>query len=134
MNGDCEFCRVVHGESDVDLLYGDDRTAAFLDRNPAVRGHTLVVPKRHREELLVGDGSVGVWRTVQRVARALETVLDPEGFSTFHTSGPLVGNVEHAHVHLLPREADDTVHIALDRTPLGADAADRLTSQVRAEL
>jgi histidine triad (HIT) family protein len=134
MTENCEFCRIAGGETDAHLLYEDDRTAAFLDRNPAVEGHALVVPKRHRGELLVSDDSTAVWRTVRRMPSAMEAALDPEGFSTFHTSGPLVGNVDHAHVHLLPREADDAVHIALDRTPLREDAAARITARVRARL
>ena len=134
MDEDCRFCRIAGGEADARILYEDDHTAAFLDRNPAVEGHVLVVPKRHRRELLVSDDSTAVLRTVRRVASALEAALDPDGFSTFHTSGPLVGNVEHAHVHLLPRDADDVVRISLDRTPLREDAAARITSLVRAEL
>lgn len=134
MTETCEFCRIARGETDAHLLSEDDRTVAFLDRNPAVEGHTLVVPKRHREELLSGDDSTGVWETVQQVSTALRETLDPAGFSTVHTSGALVGNVDHAHVHLLPRYEDDPVHIALERRTLRADAAERIASAVRAEL
>ncbi|WP_121821748.1 HIT family protein [Halostella salina] len=134
MTDDCQFCRVVRDDETAHVLYEDDGTVAFLDRNPAVEGHTLVVPKRHREELLVGDDSTGVWETVQRVSTAIEAVLDPAGFSTVHTSGKLVGSVDHAHVHLLPRYEDDPVHIALERRTLRADTAERIASAVEAEL
>lgn len=129
---DCEFCAVVAGERDVHVLRADDHTLAFLDENPAREGHTVVVPKRHREELL-GTDEVGeaTFRAVDAVAARLREVLDPDGFSVFYTSGPLVGSVRHAHVHVVPREAGDDVSLALDRTALDNETAAHLAERVR---
>ncbi|WP_440763664.1 HIT family protein [Natronorubrum sp. DTA7] len=133
MNDDCEFCRIVAGDRPAHVLYEDDRTIAFLDANPAVRGHSLVVPRVHEPELLaLEDGtSTAVFESVRAVASALESVLDPDGFSVFHTSGPLVGTVDHAHVHLLPRTADDDVSLSLSRDRLESDDASELATRVR---
>ncbi|WP_436345390.1 HIT family protein [Natronorubrum sp. FCH18a] len=133
MNDECEFCRIVAGDRSAHVLYEDDRTVAFLDANPAVRGHSLVVPRVHEQELLAVDDAMApaVFESVRIVANALETVLDPDGFSVFHTSGPLVGTVDHAHVHLLPRIVDDDVSLSLSRDRLEADDASALATRVR---
>ena len=118
------------------MLAEDDRTVAFLDETPAVTGHALVVPREHVEELLTVDDAVSaaVFETVREVAAALEAALEPDGFSVFHTSGPLVGTVEHAHVHVLPRRADDGVSLSLTRDRLESAEAASLADRVRDSL
>ncbi|WP_254525255.1 HIT family protein [Natrinema caseinilyticum] len=130
----CEFCRLIDGDRPAHVLFEDDRTIAFLDRRPAVTGHTLVVPRVHEAEILTIDEptSTAVFETARTVASAIEETLEPDGFSMFHTSGPLVGTVEHAHVHIVLRFADDDV--SLSRSRLDLDDATALTARLRAVL
>lgn len=133
---ECPFCRIVAGDEPAHVLYRDDDALAFLDENPAIEGHTLVVPVVHLEELITAEAPVpgAVFRTVQRVARAIDVALEPDGFSVFHTSGGLVGSVDHAHVHLLPRYEADSISIALSRRPLDASTGSALREEIRAAL
>jgi histidine triad (HIT) family protein len=130
---DCSFCAIVRGQRDAYRLYEDDRTVAFLDGDPAVRGHTLVAPRDHHEYLFTDDASLSaaVFGTVRRVARAVTRALEADGVSTFYTTGDFVGHVTHAHVHVLPRHADDGIHLALDRSPLDDGDAETLAACVR---
>lgn len=111
---DCVFCSIVAGESPAYRLYEDEQTLAFLDIEPATRGHTLVVPKAHHEtttdmpESLTG----AVFRTVHRVAGALESVSGTDGFNIVQANGVAAGQeVFHAHVHVIPRYEDDSVDL-----------------------
>ncbi len=128
---DCEFCAIVAGETEANILHQDDRSLAFLDKNPAVEGHSLIVPKDHRAELLEGDDAGAVFETVQVVSDRLDEHLQPEGFSIFYTTETLIGTVRHAHVHLLPRRDDDDVSLALQREPLDPEEASTLAAAVR---
>ncbi|PGF16436.1 HIT family protein [Natrinema sp. CBA1119] len=136
MHDDCEFCQIHSGDRSAHVLREDERTIAFLDRNPAAPGHSLVIPRVHEEDVLTIDESVStaVFDTVRIVSTALEAALEPNGFSVFHTSGPLVGTVDHAHVHLVPRFADDDVALSLPRDRLDPDEAAHLRDRVRAHL
>ncbi|MCW5954879.1 MAG: HIT domain-containing protein, partial [Propionibacteriaceae bacterium] len=49
---ECLFCRIVAGEIPARQIYADDHAIAFLDINPWHPGHTLVIPRRHTEDLL----------------------------------------------------------------------------------
>lgn len=133
---ECEFCAIAAGDRTAHVLSETEHAVGFLDENPAVEGHALVVPKPHVEELLTADEAValGVFRSVQAVANALAGALEPAGMSVFYTSGDLVGHVSHAHVHLLPRYADDDIAVSLARQPLTPEVADRLVAAVSAEL
>ncbi|MEF8788834.1 MAG: HIT domain-containing protein [Haloarculaceae archaeon] len=131
----CAFCDVVAGELDAHVLYEDERTMAFLDDDPAAPGHALVVPRAHREELLTGGEAtaMAVFRTVHRVAVAVDRALEPDGLSVFYTSGAFVGRIAHAHVHLIPRRTDDDIHVGLDREPLDEEGTD-LAASIREEV
>lgn len=133
---DCAFCRIVAGERDARRLHEDERTLAFLDDDPATPGHALVIPKRHAGDLLRADegDATAVIRAARALATAMDAVLEPDGYSLFHTTGELVGRIEHAHLHVVPRTVDDGIHMSLDRTTIDADEADALADRLRAEL
>lgn len=133
---DCRFCAIAAGERDAHVLYEDDVSMAFLDSSPATDGHTLVIPKSHVVDLVLADAQLltSVLRTARRVAKAMDAVLEPDGFSTFHSTGTLVGDVEHAHLHLLPRERNDGIRIALDRSSLDEQGPGLFVDRMHAEL
>lgn len=130
---ECPFCKIVAGERDAHVLVETDRTVAFLDGNPATPGHTLVVPRQHCEHLFAADETLpqAVFRTVQRVASAMNRTLDAEGVSTFYTSGPLAGTITHAHVHLVPRYEDDNITLTLSRNALDDEEGEALARLLR---
>lgn len=129
---DCTFCRIVSGDEPADILYEDDQTMAFLDGNPAIRGHSVVIPKSHETFLFTAEESVAnsVFQSVRSLARALEEAFEIDGVSLFYTTPDLVGHVTHAHVHLLPRYTGDRIRLALPREPLGDDA-DEIAQAIR---
>lgn len=130
---DCVFCRIAAGEADAHRLHETDDVVAFLDVNPAVEGHTLVAPKRHVEDLVLAepDLSLSVFGAVRTVAQALDVVLGVDAHTLVHTSGHLIGTVDHAHVHLLPRRDDDDVTVGLTRRELDPERGEALAERVR---
>lgn len=133
---ECAFCQIIAGHRESYMLYEDDTTAAFLDNHPITQGHSLVVPKPHREHLFTEEDSASfaIFETVQRVSLAIDRTLDPDGFSLFYTSGPLVGTVSHAHIHIVPRYDNDTIQLGLARGSLGDESASQFAERVRDNL
>jgi len=99
---DCLFCRLVGGQAEVSVVYEDERTATFMDIQPVVRGHMLVVPRRHAAylaDLGVEDGAQ-LFRVGQLAAAALRASdLRCEGVSFFLADGEAAGQ-DVFHVHL----------------------------------
>jgi len=111
---DCVFCSIAAGASAAYRVWEDERTLAFLDANPATRGHTLVIPTRHAETLtdVPGGDVAAVFQTVKRVASALESAYEPAGVTVIQSNGRAAGQeVFHAHVHVIPRYEDDSVSL-----------------------
>jgi histidine triad (HIT) family protein len=104
------FSRIVSGEIPAARLYEDDQTLAFLDINPASRGHALVICKQELPDLLSlpPELAAAVARTAQVVARAIVAALQPDGFNIVQNNGAAAGQVVfHYHVHIIPRWAGD---------------------------
>lgn len=107
---ECIFCKIVAGDIPSHKVYEDDQTLAFLDINPATRGHTLVIPKAHAPDLfsVPAEALTAAALTVQKVARLLQQVVRPDGLNIVQNNGSAAGQVVmHYHVHLIPRWAGD---------------------------
>lgn len=107
---DCTFCRLLEGLLPSWRVYEDESTVAFLDIGQATRGHTLVVPRRHAEDIwaLSEDDAVAVMQSVHRVARLLRQRLDLLGLNVTQANGSTAWQeIFHYHVHLIPRYGDD---------------------------
>lgn len=118
------FTRIVNGEIPSAKVYEDEQTLAFMDINPATRGHTLVICKDEYADLFTipPDTLAAVARAVQRVALAIQAALKPDGMNILQNNGPASGQVVfHYHVHLIPRwEGDNALR---GWTPRQADPA-----------
>ncbi|ACL23705.1 HIT family protein [Chloroflexus aggregans] len=109
------FTRIVRGEIPAFKLYEDELTLAFLDINPAARGHTLVIAKPELPGLLdlPPELVTATALTTQRVARAIVAALKPDGFNIIQNNGSAAGQVVfHFHIHIIPRwEGDRSVKL-----------------------
>jgi histidine triad (HIT) family protein len=103
---DCIFCRIVSGETPSKKVYEDARSMAFLDINPRNPGHTLVVPKRHVQDIfsIPEDDVAELMKTVKKVAAGVMKATGAKGMSIAQSNGQLAGQVvPHMHVHVIPR-------------------------------
>lgn len=108
----CPFCQIVQRESPAEVIYETEDTLAFFPTEPATRGHTMVIPKRHVRSFLEAEPvdvqPLGL--TVLKVSRALQSVLKPEGMNLITSAGQAASqSVDHLHVHLVPRWEGDAV-------------------------
>ena len=72
------FTKIINGEIPSYKIAEDDKHYAFLDINPVVEGHTLVVPKKENDYLfnLEDDELADLMVFAKKVARKLETKID----------------------------------------------------------
>lgn len=106
----CIICDIVAGVQSAEIVGESDRALAFMDINPATDGHTLVVSKRHADDiwhLELEDGR-GVWSLAQGLADAIRLGLEPDGLTLFQANSKAGWqDVFHFHLHLVPRWMDD---------------------------
>ncbi|MGW8188617.1 MAG: HIT family protein [Desulfobacterales bacterium] len=106
----CIFCKIVRGEIPCFKILEDDRVLSFADVNPINTGHTLIIPKRHAENIWEIDGEdlAAIHSASLKIAKAMKTSLNPDGIAFLQLNGKAVNQVVmHYHLHLIPRNSND---------------------------
>lgn len=101
---DCIFCKIVSHELPSYTVYEDDLFLGFLDVFPRVKGHTLLIPKKHYRWTYDVPEFGLYWEAVKKITDAMQTAMNPQ-FVTYVTHGL---EVPHAHIHILPRKKGES--------------------------
>jgi histidine triad (HIT) family protein len=114
MASDCLFCGIVAGDVPAQIIDSDEHTVAFMDINPATRGHALVVPREHSKDLMdVSDEDLArTMAAARRLARRMDEVLEPDGYNILNSCRPAAWQtIFHYHLHVIPRYDDDPLKL-----------------------
>jgi histidine triad (HIT) family protein len=136
MAEDCLFCGIVAGDVPGQVVDSDEHTVAFMDINPATRGHALVVARRHSADLMeVSDEDLAyTMLAARRLARRIRDTLEPDGFNILNSCGSAAWQtVFHFHLHVIPRYADDPLKLPWVPGPGDADEIAAVAEQLRGE-
>jgi histidine triad (HIT) family protein len=113
-SNDCLFCKIVAGDLPATIVDEDARTIAFMDINPATRGHALVVPRAHATDLheIPAEDLQAVALAAQRLAGRAKERLGADGVNLINSCGAVAWqSVFHFHMHVVPRYADDPLEL-----------------------
>lgn len=138
MNGsNCIFCKIISGQIPSATLYEDDLFRVILDVSPATKGHALVLPKRHLQDLfqLDGEESKQALSVISKVADAIKKTLSCDGINILQNNGAAAGqSVFHLHFHIIPRYEDDNVTIPWRSVSYEDGEANQLADKIKALL
>ncbi len=102
----CLFCDILNGKKDAHFLYEDDSHVAFLDKYPIDVGHSLVLPRKHHEQITdMTPEDVGtIFALVPKIAKAILDATNADAFSIGQNNGRAAKQiVPHVHIHIIPR-------------------------------
>jgi len=110
----CIFCKIVAGEIPSYKVYEDENLFGFLTIKPHTKGHMLLIPKTHTEDILSSDDetSTKLFSTGKVLAKKIKSILNPDKVA-FVLAGQ---GVPHLHLHLIPmnKEIDLSPEMAHD--------------------
>lgn len=119
----CIFCKILNGDIPSNKVFENDNFIAILDAFPANEGHTLVIPKKHFENIFEIDEEVlkEGYAIAKRIASSIKKSLNIENINILQNNGVLAGQtVNHFHIHVIPRLENDTV--IMKSTPINIDS------------
>lgn len=104
---DCIFCKIIKGDLPSRIVYENEDIVAFLDTSQATPGHTLVVPRRHVENIMAYDEDLAsrVFSYIPHISRSILQAFDQaKGINIVNNNGEVAyQTVFHSHIHLIPR-------------------------------
>lgn len=113
---DCIFCKIASKTEAAKILYEDERVIAFETIEPVSKGHTLVVPKQHFQNILDIDQDLllKITSVAQKLANELVASYNTDGVNILHAAGKVAQqSVLHFHFHIVPRYENDGLDLWL---------------------
>lgn len=110
----CIFCKIANGEIPSKTLYEDEDFRVILDLGPATKGHALILPREHAENLydLPKETASKVLLLAQKMASVMVEKLHCDGLNLVQNNGEAAGQtVSHFHLHMIPRYLGDGQNI-----------------------
>jgi len=129
----CIFCKIINGEIPSATVYEDEYFKAILDISPAAKGHVLILPKHHSDDLLEldSDSAARVLMVAQKIAKAQMEELKCDGINMLQNNGEAAGQtVKHFHIHLIPRFNGDKVDIKWSQGSYESGEAAQLAEKI----
>ena len=103
---DCLFCKIIDGSIPSLKVYEDEHVFAFMDIMPLTKGHTLLIPKTHCQDLfeMPEEVAANLYKVAPKIANAIKASFNPVGMNTVNNNGAAAGqSVFHYHLHFIPR-------------------------------
>ena len=112
---DCIFCKIVAGTIPCTKVYEDETVLAFMDIMPLNKGHLLVIPKEHLENIVDADPKIygHLASIICTIAKAVNAAVEPDGMNVLQLNGKAANQVSpHLHMHIVPRWEGDGLTIS----------------------
>lgn len=116
----CIFCMIANHEINSSIIYEDEQVVAFLDLSQVTKGHTLVVPKKHYENVLECDPETlgHVIKVTQMLSKRIMDRMNAKGINILNNCNEVAGqSVMHMHFHIIPRYSEnDSIEIKFNES------------------
>lgn len=102
------FCKIIEGEIPSKKIYEDDVVMVILDVNPIRNGHSLIIPKKHYQDLYdIPDEVLShIMKISREMSKKLTEKLSCQGITLEENNG-ISQDVKHFHLHVIPKYSDD---------------------------
>ena len=134
MPSECIFCKIVSGEAKSWKVYEDDSVYAFLDIYPVNEYHTLVIPKKHFENIfdVPEEALVRVIAVVKKLAVLYRDRLGINNVQIISCAGPEAQqDVFHLHFHIVPRQKGDGQNVRWKTHPEWTEKFDQMLERIK---
>ena len=133
----CIYCKIISCDIPSATILENDEFKVILDRFPATKGHVLVLPKEHYANIFEIDPELGgrLFTLAIRIAGIVKKATGATDMNIIQNNGPIAGQtVDHFHLHIIPRYADDTVTVKWNQLDLTDEQIEEVRTSITALL
>ena len=97
------FCKIIDGEIPSKVIYEDELVKVIMDVSPRTTGHSLIIPKKHYQDLYDIDEKMlnHIMKIARKMCLLLTEKLECNGITLEQNNGNCQ-EVKHYHLHLIP--------------------------------
>lgn len=125
------FAKIAAGEIPSYKCAANDEFYAFLDINPMVKGHTLVIPRREVDYIFdMDDDEIARFQVfAKKVAMAIKAA-----FPCVKVGEAVLGlEVPHAHIHLVPMQSEKDMNFSAPKLKLSDEEFAAIAAKILTE-
>jgi len=107
---DCIFCKIVNKQTPTKIVFEDESVLALVPKNEVSKGHTLLIPKLHFENIFDVDEKLFAHfaKVMKDLSKKLVGENNATGINILNANGKdAQQSVPHLHFHLVPRYPND---------------------------
>ena len=133
----CIFCKIISGEIPSAVIFENDEFKVILDRFPASKGHVLIIPKKHFDNIFDIEPELGgrLFTLAVRMAGIVKKATGAENMNIIQNNGPLAGQtVNHFHLHIIPRYENDSISVKWSQLQLTDDEIEDVRKAIISKL
>lgn len=133
----CIFCKIISGEIPSAVIFENDEFKVILDRFPASKGHVLIIPKKHFDNIFDIEPELGgrLFTLAVRMAGIVKKATGAENMNIIQNNGPLAGQtVNHFHLHIIPRYENDSISVKWSQLQLTDDEIEDVRKTIVSKL
>lgn len=137
MKDNCIFCKIANGMIPAAKLYEDEDFCVILDLGPASKGHALILPKEHFQDVCELDRTIAakILPLAGKIGKAMKEGLGCAGFNLVQNNGEEAGQtVMHFHMHIIPRYEGGPKMVAWEPKSLDQEESKNIVEAVKAKL
>ena len=131
---DCIFCKIINGDIPSNKVFENDNFVVILDAFPANEGHSLVIPKKHYQNIFEIDEETlkEGYVLAKKVAEKLKNKLNIKNINILQNNGVLASqSVNHFHIHVIPRIENDKVTIKSEVVKIEDDKIKEILEDIK---
>jgi histidine triad (HIT) family protein len=133
-NNDCIFCKITNGDIPSVTIYEDNDFKVILDRGPASKGHALILPKEHYEDIytLSEELTAKAFTLAKKLIETMTKALSCDGFNIVQNNKEASGQtVFHFHIHLIPRFYGDDAKVGWNVHEITDEEMEQIAKQIK---
>lgn len=130
----CIFCKIINNEIPSYSVYEDEKCIAILDAFPAAPGHTLIMPKKHIDNILGLDDelTIHLFKVTQHLTKKVAALDGVKGLNVLNNCGEKAGqSVNHIHIHIIPRYDDDKISMSFPSNQLPKEQMEEILNKLK---
>lgn len=133
----CIFCKIAQKKVPASHVYEDEQVLAFLDIRPLNEGHTLIIPKKHYENIFDIPIELNSYLhgITKQVALAVRKTVEADGISIIQQNGEAADQeIPHLHVHIIPRFKEQKMPSFAKTSEEEKEKLDEIATRIRKNL
>lgn len=131
----CPFCSIGKKEIKSYIVYEDESVMGVLDINPANKGHVILFPLEHVENLVDVKEVDHIFSVAKKISEAMVKGLGVKGTNIFVANGQVAGQlVPHFVIHIIPRSEGDGVNFVWDAKKLTEGEMEEAAQAIKGNL